>query len=147
MPGIIELPGVDRIEITTLCENLVDSQVPRAAPVERLRPKPSNKVVSNLFVEERPLPFAGAHGLAMLVRLTRDGVTRSVLFDAGGSPDGLVHNLDCLGLSAKDWSCIVLSHGHFDHILGLVGLQKRVKRLDFPLTLHPDAYLARGVME
>jgi 7,8-dihydropterin-6-yl-methyl-4-(beta-D-ribofuranosyl)aminobenzene 5'-phosphate synthase len=74
----------------------------------------------------------------MLVRVTRNGVTRSVLFDAGGSPDGLTHNLDSLGLSPKDWSCIVLSHGHYDHVLGLVGLQKRVKRLDFPLTLHPE---------
>jgi len=147
MPEIIDLPAVDRVEITTLCENLVDSQVPRSASVERLRPGPSNKIVSTLFVEDRPQPFAGAHGLAMLVRLTRNGVTRSVLFDAGGSPDGLTHNLDSLGLSPKDWSCIVLSHGHFDHVLGLVGLQKRVKRLDFPLTLHPDAYLPRGILE
>jgi 7,8-dihydropterin-6-yl-methyl-4-(beta-D-ribofuranosyl)aminobenzene 5'-phosphate synthase len=147
MPGVIDLPPVDNVEITTLCENLVDSQVPRGASVERLRPSPSTKIVSNLFVEDRPSPFHGAHGLAMLVRLTRDGVTRSVLFDAGGSPDGLMHNLDCLGLSPKDWSCIVLSHGHFDHLLGLVDLQKRVKRLAFPLTLHPDAYLARGVLE
>src|SRR3970040_814905 len=101
MPEIIDLPAVDRVEITTLCENLVDSQVPRSASVERLRPGPSNKIVSTLFVEDGPQPFAGAHGLAMLVRLTRNGVTRSVLFDAGGSPDGLTHNLDSLGLSPK----------------------------------------------
>ncbi len=147
MTNIIDLPAVDRVEITTLCENLVDSQVPRSASVDRLRPSPSRKVVSSLFVDDRPEPFVGAHGLSMLVRVTNHGVTRSVLFDAGGSPDGLVHNLDSLGLSPRDWSCIVLSHGHFDHVLGLIGLQKQLKRLDFPLTLHPDAYLPRGIVE
>ncbi|HLF78372.1 MAG TPA: MBL fold metallo-hydrolase [Dehalococcoidia bacterium] len=147
MAATIDLPPVDRVEITTLCENLVDSQVPRAPSVDRLRPDPGRKIESGLFAEARPEPFHAAHGLSMLVRVTRAGITRSVLFDAGGSPDGLVHNLDSLGLSPRDWSCIVLSHGHFDHVLGLVGLQKRLKRLDFPLTLHPDAYLMRGVLD
>jgi 7,8-dihydropterin-6-yl-methyl-4-(beta-D-ribofuranosyl)aminobenzene 5'-phosphate synthase len=40
----------------------------------------------------------------------------------------------------------VLSHGHWDHTLGLIGLHKRLGRLSFPLTLHPDAYLKRAVV-
>jgi 7,8-dihydropterin-6-yl-methyl-4-(beta-D-ribofuranosyl)aminobenzene 5'-phosphate synthase len=115
--------------------------------VQRLRPSANNKLASQLFINDRATPFVGAHGLSMLVRVTRDGVTRSVLFDAGGSEDGLVHNLDCLELKPNDFSCIVLSHGHFDHVLGLIGLQKRMGRLAFPLTLHPDAYLNRGVAD
>jgi 7,8-dihydropterin-6-yl-methyl-4-(beta-D-ribofuranosyl)aminobenzene 5'-phosphate synthase len=72
---------------------------------------------------------------------------RSLLFDAGGSPDGLVHNLDCLELNPRDWNCIVLSHGHWDHTLGLIGLHRRLGRLNFPVILHPDAYLKRAVVE
>ena len=39
---------------------------------------------------------------------------------------------------------IVLSHGHWDHVLGLIGLEERLGRLAMPLVLHPDAFLKRG---
>jgi len=143
----IALAPVDRVEITTLYENLVDQTTPGGGAVERLTPKAGDKIVSTLLAEERRNPFVGGHGLSMLVRVSRDGRTRSLLFDAGGSPDGLVHNLDCLDLNPRDWNCIVLSHGHWDHTLGLIGLHKRLGRLSFPLTLHPDAYLKRAVVE
>jgi 7,8-dihydropterin-6-yl-methyl-4-(beta-D-ribofuranosyl)aminobenzene 5'-phosphate synthase len=142
----IALAPVDRVEITTLYENLVDQTSPGGGPVERLDARAGANIVSTLLAEERRNPFVGGHGLAMLVRVTRNGLTRSLLFDAGGSPDGLMHNLDCLELSPRDWNCIVLSHGHWDHTLGLIGLHKRLGRLSFPLTLHPDAYLKRAVV-
>ena len=123
MSEIVDLEPVDSVEITTLCENLVDSMAPSSEAVERRRASATNPVVSKLFARELATPFEGAHGLSMLIRVTRNGITRSLLFDAGGSVDGLVHNLDCLELNPRDFSCIVLSHGHFDHVLGLVGLQ------------------------
>jgi 7,8-dihydropterin-6-yl-methyl-4-(beta-D-ribofuranosyl)aminobenzene 5'-phosphate synthase len=140
----ISLEPVDKVEITTLCENLVDSMAPASEAIERRRASASNPVVSKLFARELATPFEGAHGLSMMVRLTRNGITRSLLFDAGGSVGGLVHNLDCLELNPRDLSCIVLSHGHFDHVLGLIGLHQRMGNLAFPVTLHPDAYLVRG---
>lgn len=143
----IALEPIDRLEITTLYENLVDQTSPGGGVVERLTPKAGATIVSTLLAEERRNPFIGGHGLAMLVRMTRGGLTRSLLFDAGGSPEGLVHNLDCLELNPRDWNCIVLSHGHWDHTLGLIGLHQRLGRLSFPLTLHPDAYLKRAVVE
>jgi 7,8-dihydropterin-6-yl-methyl-4-(beta-D-ribofuranosyl)aminobenzene 5'-phosphate synthase len=144
MNDVIDLKPVDSVEITTLCENLVDSMAPVSEAVERRRASVSNPVISKLFAKELATPFEGAHGLSMLVRVMRDGITRSLLFDAGGSTGGLVHNLDCLELNPRDFSCIVLSHGHFDHVLGLVGLQQRMGKLAFPVTIHPDAYLERG---
>ncbi len=146
MPEPIELAPVDRVEITTLYENLVDRTAPGGGPVERLGPKADQKIVSTLLADEKQVPFVGGHGLAMLVRITRQGITRTLLFDAGGSPEGLLHNLDCLELRPNEWSCIVLSHGHDDHTLGLVGLHQRLGRLNVPLTLHPDAYLKRTVI-
>jgi 7,8-dihydropterin-6-yl-methyl-4-(beta-D-ribofuranosyl)aminobenzene 5'-phosphate synthase len=142
----IVLEPVDRVEITTLYENLVDQTMAAGEAVERLMPKAGAKIVSTLLAEERRNPFVGGHGLSMLVCVTRQGLTRSILFDAGGSPEGLVHNLDCLELNPRDWNCIVLSHGHWDHTLGLIGLHRRLGRLSFPLTLHPDAYLKRAVV-
>jgi 7,8-dihydropterin-6-yl-methyl-4-(beta-D-ribofuranosyl)aminobenzene 5'-phosphate synthase len=144
MSEVISIEPVDSVEITTLCENLVDSMAPSSEAVERRRASHKNPVVSKLFAKELATPLEGAHGLSMLVRITQNGVSRSLLFDAGGSTGGLVHNLDCLELNPRDFSCIVLSHGHFDHVLGLVGLEKRLGRLAFPVTIHPDAYLERG---
>lgn len=146
MNEVIGLEAVDRVEITTLCENLVDSMAPASEAVERRRASATNPVVSKLFAKELATPFEGAHGLSMLIRITRNGITRSLLFDAGGSVGGLTHNLDCLEINPRDFSCIVLSHGHFDHVLGLIGLQERMGRLAFPVTIHPDAYLERGAM-
>lgn len=143
MTGQIALRPVDQLEATTLYDNMVDSMVPRGGEVQRLEPSRGETIVSTLLSEEKRVPFVGGHGFAMVVQVTHDGVSRSMLFDAGGSPDGLIHNLDCVEVRPKDWSCIVLSHGHWDHTLGLIGLHRRLGRLAFPMTLHPDAYLTR----
>ena len=111
MNGTVDLKPVDKVEVTTLYENLVDSNALGQDTVRRLSAKGGNNIVSKLLADERRVPFVGGHGLSMLVRVTRDGITRTVLFDAGGSPDGLMHNLDCLELSPRDWNCVVLSHG------------------------------------
>jgi len=139
----VRLEPVDRVEITTLYENLVDGTMPDVGPAKRLGSK-AGTIVSTLMAEETRTPLVGGHGLSMLVRVTRNGRTRALLFDAGGSPEGLVHNLDCLELSPREWNCIVLSHGHWDHTRGLIGLHRRLGRLDFPFILHPDAYLKRA---
>lgn len=146
MQVTIELKPVDSVEITTLYENFIDSGASGQNQVERLSARANNLIESNLLAEDRRTQFVAGHGLSMLVKVTRNGITRGVLFDAGGSPDGLMHNLDCLELSPKDWNCIVLSHGHWDHTLGLIGLEKRLGRLNVPLTLHPDAFLQRATI-
>ena len=144
---IIELAAADEVEITSLYENLVDNTAPGREHVERLDYRRDKKIVSTLLADEQSNPFVGGHGLSMQVKVTRDGITRSILFDAGGAPDGLVHNLDCLEINPRDFNCVVLSHGHWDHTHGLIGLQKRMGgRLDVPLTLHPDAFLKRAIV-
>jgi 7,8-dihydropterin-6-yl-methyl-4-(beta-D-ribofuranosyl)aminobenzene 5'-phosphate synthase len=142
----IGLEPVDRVEITTLYENLVDMTVPGGPRVERLDSKSDQRTASSLLASEQRAEFVGGHGLSMQVRVTRGGVTRSLLYDTGGTPNGLVHNLDCLGIDPRDWGCIVLSHGHWDHTLGLIGLHRRLGTLNLPLILHPDAYLQRATV-
>src|SRR2546430_718507 len=67
----ITLNPVDRVEIITLDENLVDQTAPGGGVVERLRPRAGDTIVSTLLAEERRNPFVGGHGLSMLVRVTR----------------------------------------------------------------------------
>lgn len=55
------------------------------------------------------------HGVSFLIETADD----KVLFDTGQSGDVLVHNLAVLKLDLQGLSCIVLSHGHYDHTGGL----------------------------
>lgn len=42
-----------------------------------------------------------------------------VLFDTGGDPEVLSHNIEALDIDVQAIDCIVLSHEHWDHIGGL----------------------------
>ena len=55
----------------------------------------------------------------MHVRVEKAGRERTLLFDTGVSPNGMVENMRRLGLSATDVEVIVLSHGRWDHITGI----------------------------
>jgi 7,8-dihydropterin-6-yl-methyl-4-(beta-D-ribofuranosyl)aminobenzene 5'-phosphate synthase len=48
-----------------------------------------------------------------------------------------------LEVKPKYLHAVVLSHGHSDHTLGLIGLLKRFGRHGMPIILHPDAFLKR----
>jgi len=86
------------------------------------------------------------HGFAALVAVSERNTAQSLLFDAGLSKRGLVHNMDVLEVRAKDIRAVVLSHGHADHTQGLMGMLERVGKRRMPLGLHPDAFLRRKVV-
>ena len=61
-------------------------------------------------------------GFSALVRLRKGERERTLLFDTGVSPGGMVENMRRLGISPEDIEVIVLSHGHWDHVTGMEGL-------------------------
>jgi 7,8-dihydropterin-6-yl-methyl-4-(beta-D-ribofuranosyl)aminobenzene 5'-phosphate synthase len=52
----------------------------------------------------------------------RGGETRNILMDIGFTPGALVNNVDLLGIDPAALDALVLSHGHYDHFGGVVGL-------------------------
>ncbi len=58
----------------------------------------------------------------------------------------MLHNIDVLQVPLGEIRAIVLSHGHADHAMGLLGVLNRLGKLRLPLVLHPDAYLERKVV-
>lgn len=76
-------------------------------------------------------------GFACLV----EGPETTVLFDTGGSPAVLAHNLDALGVDPADIGVVVLSHAHSDHTGGLPALL----RADRPPTVYVPTALADGI--
>ncbi|MBN2336827.1 MBL fold metallo-hydrolase [Candidatus Bathyarchaeota archaeon] len=54
-------------------------------------------------------------GFSALIEL--EGYT--ILFDTGGDPEVLSHNIDALDVDVQEIDCIVISHEHWDHVGGL----------------------------
>ena len=86
------------------------------------------------------------HGYSALVTLESRGTRRSIIYDAGLSRDGFVHNLEVLGLDIGTIEALVLSHGHTDHHGGLEGLVRKVGKARWPLILHPEVWRQRRVV-
>ncbi len=131
------LKEVDRVEITTVLDNFIDVLLPGSETVKRVTLGPDWVTKKTLIAE---------HGFAALVRVSAGNTADTILFDAGLSKDGLIHNLDVLEGQAKELHAIVLSHGHADHTQGLMGLVERLGARKTPLLLHPDARLERKVV-
>ncbi len=141
----ISLRPISNGSITTLVDNSVDALLGNRGPVRRAPIAAAPPVAASLMVEGAvPDLFVAEHGFSALLTLELDDSTHQVLFDTGVSESGMVENMRRLGLNPKDVEAVVLSHGHFDHTMGLHGFARAVGgRRALPLTLHPDAWLRR----
>jgi 7,8-dihydropterin-6-yl-methyl-4-(beta-D-ribofuranosyl)aminobenzene 5'-phosphate synthase len=146
----ISLTPVERVEILTVIDNVVDVLLPSTAVAKRMgiagrEGQPLPRLEAPLLEEgyAADSPFA-EHGLSFLVTVFVDGQRHSLLFDTGATVGGLVHNLRAMGVNPQEIEAIVLSHGHFDHTTGLNGLVKELQPLP-PLLVHPDCWLKRRV--
>jgi 7,8-dihydropterin-6-yl-methyl-4-(beta-D-ribofuranosyl)aminobenzene 5'-phosphate synthase len=143
----VPLGEVDGAEIISLADNSVDF----LSTIERNEVKQVRKWVKESKGQEWVkghfrLPMA-EHGFSMLIRVFCDGTSHSVLFDTGGSPEGVVTNADRMGLNLSKIESIVLSHGHYDHFGGLLTVLSVVNKQDLPVIVHEDMFKTRGVAD
>jgi 7,8-dihydropterin-6-yl-methyl-4-(beta-D-ribofuranosyl)aminobenzene 5'-phosphate synthase len=144
----IALEPVDTVRVTTLIDNCSDVLLPDVGLVRRWGLAGSAGTLpvlpSAMATGGSTADFLRAeHGFSALVEVPTGDVTRRVLFDAGATPDGLIGNLDRLSLAADGFEAIVFSHGHFDHVMGLDGVIRRLGRSNMPILLHPDFWTQR----
>jgi 7,8-dihydropterin-6-yl-methyl-4-(beta-D-ribofuranosyl)aminobenzene 5'-phosphate synthase len=144
----VVLEPVDAVHITTVMDNSCDALLPDVGLVRRwglagsagaLPVLPSELALDGANVDM----LRAEHGFSALIEVRHLGRTRRVLFDAGVSPDGVIGNLDRLALAPDTFEAIVLSHGHFDHVMGLQGLAGRLGARRMPILLHPDFWTRR----
>jgi 7,8-dihydropterin-6-yl-methyl-4-(beta-D-ribofuranosyl)aminobenzene 5'-phosphate synthase len=141
---------VERVEILSVVDNVLDLLLTNTEVAKRMGPGRADR--QRAPVVEAPLLESGTaedapvaeHGLSFLVSVTAKAQRRTLLFDTGSSVGGLVHNLRALGVDPGEIETIVLSHGHFDHTIGLNGLAGESENLP-PLVAHPDAWLTRRI--
>lgn len=149
--GVVVLKPVDRVSITTLIDNNIDVLMPDLGPSRRWGPVGTAGLVpvipADLAEGGKSADFVKAeHGYSALVEIEIGAHRHRILFDAGVSPNGLVENLDRLAISPETFEGIVLSHGHFDHVMGLEGLARRLGKRNLPVMVHPEFWTKRRVV-
>ncbi|MBC7080562.1 MAG: MBL fold metallo-hydrolase [Methanothrix sp.] len=95
-------------------------------------------VIENTTSHHKP-GLRGQHGLSVLIEADLGSESMCILMDTGASSDVLLHNMDVLGIDSDDIDLIFLSHGHYDHTGGLMGLLKHMKR-HVPILAHPGIF-------
>jgi 7,8-dihydropterin-6-yl-methyl-4-(beta-D-ribofuranosyl)aminobenzene 5'-phosphate synthase len=139
----IALQPVDEVRITTLVDNVFDGLLGSDDRVTRVSPGVAWESAAQFEGGRTDPGLRAEHGFAALVTVRRGATTTTLLFDAGLSVDGMVTNASRMGVDLSDVHGVVLSHGHFDHVGGLVGLAGRQGPRALPMVLHPGAWTRR----
>jgi 7,8-dihydropterin-6-yl-methyl-4-(beta-D-ribofuranosyl)aminobenzene 5'-phosphate synthase len=143
----VPLREVDSVTIISLIDNTVDFlSTTEREEVKQVRKWVKEKKGEKWAEEHFRLPMA-EHGFSMYVRVFRGGGSHSMLFDVGGSAEGVVTNVSGMGLDLSDIESIVLSHGHYDHFGGLQAVLGVINRENLPIIVHEDMFKSRGVAE
>lgn len=133
MSQTLPIKAVDRVEVLTLQDNVIDLVArDNSAVVRRALPVVGTEMRNSILAE---------HGFASLITVSHAGASRSMLFDFGFSEHGAAMNADALDADLSGVEIAALSHGHLDHVGGIRALvEKTGKAGRLPLVLHPAAF-------
>jgi 7,8-dihydropterin-6-yl-methyl-4-(beta-D-ribofuranosyl)aminobenzene 5'-phosphate synthase len=132
---MVKLKEASKVEVVSLMDNTVD-----------FLSTSTKKEVQTLHQWNKTrgeMPFA-EHGFSVLARVFGGEKNCTVLFDTGVSSEGVVMNAKRMGIDLSEVSCVVLSHGHYDHFGGLQAAVKAIGKTDLPIIAHENMFLRRG---
>lgn len=84
--------------------------------------------------------FWAQHGISFLIEVTSGGTSKNILFDTSQSSVPILHNMKIIGIAPNTIDLIFLSHCHYDHTGGLVGMLKEIKKRDTTIVAHPKLF-------
>lgn len=126
------LNEVNRVEILTLQDNYIDiTAADNSAVVTRARLLVDGGVPDSIVAE---------HGFSAIVRTTKGGEAKTMLFDFGYSESGAARNARILHAATQEVEVMVLSHGHYDHFGGFENLTRMVNKKGVKLVVHPAVF-------
>ena len=144
----IPLEPIDSVTITMLMDNSSDMLLQSQGPANRPSLSGDSARVATRFLEigEVRNSLIAEHGFSAHVAVTKGEYAHRILFDAGVSPNGVVENMRRLELSPKNIETMVMSHGHFDHTVGLDGLTNALGgTVNLPVMIHPEFWSRRRI--
>lgn len=103
-------------------------------------------VLAEDSVSEHQREVIAKHGLSFLIEAEGDGDKVSVLMDTGPSADMVLHNAEVMGVDLTKIDVVFLSHGHYDHTGGLVGILKQIDK-EVPVVAHPKVFGLKLVLD
>ncbi len=74
-------------------------------------------------------PFIAQHGASYWLSLDYGEKKINILFDTGTYPGPIVENMTRLGLDPRAIDYVILSHNHYDHTGGLLGVLERINHV------------------
>ena len=124
---------VEKVEILTLQDNYIDLVAQdNSEIVQRAMPAVNGKLTHSIRAE---------HGFSAFITVTKNGISRNMLFDFGFSEDGAALNAKALNVDLSSVEILALSHGHIDHLGGLEKLIEAGQLQNLNLVLHPGAFV------
>jgi 7,8-dihydropterin-6-yl-methyl-4-(beta-D-ribofuranosyl)aminobenzene 5'-phosphate synthase len=113
--GPIQPPTVDQLAIRILIDSSQDNffrpnQVHGVSIQPAPRPSDFRQTLHNQW------------GLSLYLQSQRGDEQRTLMLDYGYSSDALLNNIDIVKADPSKVTALIVSHGHFDHYGGLIGL-------------------------
>lgn len=127
----IEVPTIDELTVREITDNSHDIFLSAAQ-------------LPGLTIQRTGFPDAAQGktlqsewGLALYLESHKDKESRRYLLDFGFTPDVYQNNLDLLQIDVARVDALIISHGHYDHVGGLMGfLQSRRAQMRTGLPLY-----------
>jgi 7,8-dihydropterin-6-yl-methyl-4-(beta-D-ribofuranosyl)aminobenzene 5'-phosphate synthase len=137
----ILLSEVDEVKITIVMDNTIDVFMTGNEIAHRF-----NGSNAALAADDGFSPVIAEHGFSAIIQVKRGNDNAAALLDAGMSPNGILHNMNTLGINVNDIHAIIISHGHVDHTMGLPRLLEKLESNQTSLIFHPDAFLEKKLI-
>lgn len=126
----IQPPTVDQLAIRVLVDGSYNLFL-RPAQINNIKVEPAPRQT------DYRRALHNQWGLSLLLDSKNGAEEHTIMVDFGYTPDALVNNMDMVGADPKKIEALVVSHGHFDHYGGLLGmLDKYRSQLPADLTLY-----------
>ncbi len=129
----ISVFDADSVTVWVLTDNYYDASRWDTVFAKRYRSSPGQSIHSE-------------HGLSFFIESWSNGKTGTCMFDFGMDHTGVSNNMDLLDIDAGKADAFGLSHGHFDHYLGALGILKNNRsgiKEGTPFYVGQEAFLNR----
>jgi 7,8-dihydropterin-6-yl-methyl-4-(beta-D-ribofuranosyl)aminobenzene 5'-phosphate synthase len=127
--GPIQVPVIDKLGMRVLVDSASDIFF-KPAEVAGVKTEPGRSANSLQ-------PLHSEWGLSLLLEPERGGTKRTFMLDYGWTPGAINGNIDLLKVDASKVEALIMSHGHWDHLGGLMGfLDQHRKSMPADLTIY-----------